>query len=789
MSAETYSIGIAGFGNPSTGLPYRLRCASLLDVGGTVEPAAIVVGWPASLASQIHLEQSWVSQGTYKVKVACGYEETIGLDLLEWAFQSNPESVGWLTTDETDASVTWQVEYRAGFSLPSVPYNLYLGRECVLVTARVVVAGHTYDLTVVRGMYGTTASAHKSGKYSDRLLYHQNSIVEGREFVVRELDLVADTETERWRGFLERPDGISGDLLVAELSAKNIFAFLGQPKKKLGEGRLIVPGVLQDISETWNQGGITVHEQGAQWQGAEMVARDEAMFLADTAPAGTDARYLPMVWGETLIAADIWGPSYDTSDDEPYHYFVRQMADDGRAGYTSLHGTEKASGADAKTGMLREVLIADAGLDDELSYSLIRDDNGNRSDHPLDILRNIWCSTGTGQWIWGGAHIKGHNGDFDWLSRPWGMSIPDDFIDHDGIDDLKHGFYEGLRARNFVLGHDDKLSVKDVTRRLLQPLFAFPAITSEGKLTIRTLLDPGPGNTDATITFDDLARPIETQPWSEQPHYASVTMNAVRRGLSDSYGYQITDADLAGYVSHRYPFSRSTFTVDAGDYGHPHDHYITPEAHILLRMIGQFVHLVLSRRIPEYVLEVKPTCTYLPSGSFITLTYSALVGADGERGVSTHRCVVLQSERDEKTRTQKLHVIDLFPLTRAEKNVAPSWRIIGVTSQTVFVISASSFSDDDRILWEATETYRLLDRTGAERGQGGVGSSFIYATGQVTLGTAFDNGGPVLPVVGDIIAIDDYYAPMSGPWGEYAYIAETSALLDAQASAHKWGVS
>lgn len=791
--ARTDSWGLAGWGDPDTGKPYRIRVAHGGDVSGEVRPAAILARdeggepqWPDSISTRLDIVGSWIESSSYSIKVVGLDTHEAGIALREYLWQSHPLPVAMLTADITAAATGMTVEEMPGESLPATPFNMYIGREVMRCTGKLGGSG-SYVLTVERGMYGTTATAHGSSAYDDAEIFTQNPICEGREVTVYEYDPSDDTEdTVLWRGILETPE-IVDDALAMQLTARDSWAYLSE--RMLGEGRLELEGRMVNVRET--PAPLTI------------LTDTLATVVQTSVGPFADGEYVVLTDGEAVASVRVAATAFSAGTG-PQSISWYTVGDDTNV---PLMGTEpeaiSASEAlSADLARLREVLIADPLSD----YSLVRDSGGTRSAHPLDVLRCIWCSTGTATWAVGGSHTIGDNDDgsgsgYDWLPAHWGAGIPHDLIAHDALDALKaHPMYSQLACENLLLGADDDSlpDLPEVTRRLLQPAFLVPAYDSQMRFSVIGLHDPGPEAVTATITQADIMADAEglggppiavrDQPWSTLQRYRRVRVDACRRGASGDHAATLLDTDIDERVRNRQPWGAPTLDVDAGDYGDPRTHRLSPSQRDALIDIGALRLAVLRDRLPEYVLTVAPWVTHLPAGSTISLTCRVLVGADAARGVTAHRCLVLESERSPSTRCQRLRVLDLYPLTRASQVVAPSWRVDSVTSTTVFTVEQTRYTDDDWATWRADIDFavHLYDRTGALRSTDGPSQGSI-SSGTVTLDDPwYASGSPITPAAGDVVEVADY--DEVSDWPELAWIAGSDATLGAaQDDPARWG--
>lgn len=773
----TFSWSVEGFGDPATGLPYRLRVAHKGNVSSGVVAGAIISSWPSTIETEIDFTRGSLVSSSYNITVQGIDRDPIGIALRRWVYQSNPLEIGYLDADLTAVATTLTFRVALGQSAPANNTNIYLEREVMRVT-NVTGAGPTYTLTVERGKYGSLAVAHDSHPAGDIAIYDANTIVVGRRVTVYDYDHRNDTESPVWAGILEKPDLGDGTLSMM-LPARDSWAHAQDTR--LGQGRFQGKGkIVTSEAAGLASGGSFIYQFGGEGH-----VVDPPLLL----PQGNKIA----IWeGETIVGAEVVAQRERQSPaGNPESVVVISEGGSGFDAYQPLFGTPAGEEGLAKPGTMREVLVADS----ESDLSMVRDDAGALSDHPVDILLNIMMSTGTATWPDGGGHSVGTNGNYDWLPKHWGLAIPASLIHTAGFEAFRTTYpYAGLRAQNFVLGAEKKLSkAPAVLRRILAPILAFPGFTSEYLLTLVRLVDPGPGNVDATITEANLQRDarqvaIQAQPWSKFPRFNSLLVEAARQGVSSEFGARVLDAEVHARAQNRNPQGK-VLEIDGGDYGDPVTHSLDEDLRAVLADLNARRLRVLRDRLPEYDLPLRAGVTNLPAGSTIELTVNVLVGPDGDRKtVSGHRCLVIASQRDPASRVQNIRVLDLYPLTRSDKLVAPSWRITAVTSDQVFDVEQTAFTSNDWTTWKDNASVELYSAAGANRSTDGPQSGTInLGTGRVTLsGSWRASSVAVTPVVGDIVRIPDYDAAQTD-WSAYAFIGDTNAQLGAGNDApHRW---
>lgn len=732
------SIGIEGWGDPVEGLPYRLRRSHAGDAGSSVIPALLLADYPTSLSERAQYHAGWSTRGNISFPVM-HLDGTIGATLRRWLWQANPEPVGRLAADVTAAALSLTAYTNAGKTWPATPFDLYLEREVLTVSAVAGAGGGApYTLTVTRGVYGSSPAAHYWAIDMDAHVYTVNPIVEGRRVTRYDYDTATDTETAVFQGLLMQPGGLSESMIVCDLEAESALGYFSS-EKMVGDGRYETVGYL--LAESGRVRGKLAPYDRLQARARSTVDDHLTMVVTD---------------GTTIRAVTAWTTGWDAQ--------LVQTAEPGLRG--PLYGTVGADSNDFVP--LWECLICDA----DSSMSMVRNEDGSRSDHPLDLLLNIMTSTGTTTWPAGGAHTVGSNGDYDWLPAHFGLGIPVGMIDVASIATLRNNdlYLSGLRCRNFVLS--EKCTAPELIGRILLPLGLWPSTSATGLITLAQIRDFADADADATLTDSDLSRRMTEQPWAEMERYGKIRIDLGHKGLSDSYSLQITDTDFSSYLSNRFPYGVPSLVIDGGDYGDPDTHSISDSVKESLRQINLVRWTLAVQRLPTYVAEFKASsASRLPPGSKVLLTNRVAVGDDGNRGVTTRRCIVIEQTYDEELGDQTLTMVDLYPVTRASRVVCPTWRIDSVVDAGEQTVSAAEFTDDDWSEWYEEAVGVLCDRTGAPKSTARLVN--------ITAGTVIPDGDwDVIPIVGDLLRVADYDDSV-GYWYGCAWIADADAALGA----------
>ena len=750
-------ITIEGFADPATG-SYRLRSALRYVDSGT---AAVILRGIPDFTTAFDPIGGWSTQSS--IAICCGdLESTAGSALVSYLFQARTDPIATLDSDYAAGSTSASANLRPGQSWPSTPFLLYIGRECWKVST-VTGSANPYTLTLSAGFGGTDEADHSSAAYADRHLYTTNQIVTGRKVTLSIVRGIPSKNFlyQRWTGQLEPDPTIDARLSTLNLSARGILVRASD--RTLGRGRLRAYGRVGYIGAGPGSGALV---------------RARATEL-DYTPIRAEGTRVPIVSSDGAIIAP-WVYSSEAVGYGGTSEWVFGPPGSGSGGFTRgytplLGSTIQSPLSEAEPGEIKEVLLADAG-ENSPSYSLVRDESGVRSDHPFDILLNIWTSTGTATYS-----TVGDNGSYDWLPAHWGAAIPVADIDVSGIEDLRNSRpFKGLRARSFLVGHGDSLpTLKEITVSLLQPILCAPAQSSEGKLTIKSVA-PGAAATH-TLTDANLVIPTESQPWGGFERAAKITMNCARIGASSDYARRILDRGFAKVIQNRYPIGVPELEIDAGHYGF--GPFGSGDTHRILSEQGALRWSLTVDRLPFYEATVRITYDdFYSVGEIVTVTHRAVIGDAGTRGVSSHTCCVISVHTDIGKMRQSLTLVDLYPLHKSSHKVAPSWRIATVTDDTHFTISPNEFTSDDTATWVDNATVTLWDRTGLRRDTSG--SAGVISGSAVTLTTAWTNKTAVTPDPGDLVRIGTYGS--SSYWGDYAYVADTAATLGSGDPPHRW---
>lgn len=781
VTAQTLAIEIEGLGTgTSNGLPLRLTGTELRTHASVAQYVPLLTSWPGTLSNSVDPLGGTTTQGTVTFSFLADAPASIyGDKVREFFLVTRPEPAALLYADITAASGTMSVVQIPGADSIASTDTLYHEREAYYVIGVSIGGGvDSSDLiTIQRGEYGTTAKAHASGAKDDREIYigstdgaSGNPIVESRKVTLYRYT-PGGSASAFWTGFVDRVEEAGGIITV---TARDLWSWVAG--SKLGVGAPIGTGAIFYIASDPNQRRVGAADTGGiDFTGPPLLSSGKYLVLSD---------------GEAITPAEV---SSETVDGVT-RYFLDTYGTNTEAGYELLYRTAASNriGAEPIIGdaVLREVLVSYS----DNTFSHFADSSGNHSSHPFDIIRNILCSTGEALWTSGGSRTVGSNGDYDWLPSYWGLAIDDDLIDHTGIDALKAlPPYAGLRMESLIVGMEGPEDAQEVLERIFQATGTFPAMSSDGKITIKDLRDPGTSGADATLTVNNIVNPGGGQSpirWRRSgfPLVRNMIVNIGRLGDDDKPVLQLQQSDFQDRQTKRYPQIAEDVIIDAIDYGTPDGAAPLEQADI--KAIFRWRWQLQTAPLPEYELEVICSVASLPAGSIVDVTAPGVMDIDGTRGITSHRCVVLDSQLNTETFSQRLRMLDLYPVTRADKLLAPAWEVASVVDAGEFSIQGSRFSADDTAFTIlTTEELHLYDSSGVLRSTLATGTVNTLTTTTVSMDQPFeDGGGNVTPNVGDIIVLAAYDLGADAVEDAYAFIADSDGTLGAASNpADRWG--
>lgn len=782
VTAQTLAIEIEGLGTGTgNGLPLRLTATELRTHASVAQYVPLLTSWPGTLSNSVDPLSGNTTQGTVTFSFLTDAPAAFyGDQARKFFLGSRPEPAALLYANITAASGTMSVVQIPGADSISSGDTLYHEREAYYVSGVSIGGGvDSSDLiTIQRGEYGTTAAAHTAGERDDRAIYigdtdgaSGNPIVESRKVTLYRYT-PGGSASAFWTGYIDRVEESGG---IVTVTARDLWSWVAG--SQFGVGAPIGPGAIFYLSSDPNNRRVGASD----FRGLD--ANTDALLLV----GGTQ---IVVSDGEAIVAADV-----TTEDvDGVKRLILSTTGSATEAGYDLLYRTtaQHRNGDEPilLTDTLREVLVSW----EDNTYSHFADASGNHSTHPFDIVRNLLCSTGTALWTSGGSRTVGSNGSYDWLPSYWGLGIDDALIDHTGIDAIKAlPPYANLKMESLIIGMEGPEDAQEVLERIFQSTGTFPAMSSDGKITIKDLRDPGSAGADATIGISQIVNTGGGQSplrWRRSgfPILKSMVVNIGRMGEDDKPVLQYQQTDFQDRQTKRYPQIAEDVEINATDYGTPYG--APPDEQEDIKSIFKWRWQLQTDPLPEYEFEVICSVSSLPAGSIVDLTAPGLMNSDATRGVTSHRCVVLDSQLNTESFTQRLRVLDLFPVTRANNLLGPAWEVATTTDAFNFTIQAARFSADDTAFSILTSEYlALCDSSGVLRSTVAPGLVDSLSTTTVVMDEPFrDGGGNITPSVGDVIFLASYDEHATTPPLDYAYIADANGTLGAASDpAHRWG--
>lgn len=786
--ATTYGVEISGFGVISGATPLRYLLTSRISPSITkYESAPIIAKFPSVVSTRVNILNSTCDMGTFRFKVGLTDQSPVARELRNWVFQSRPERSGlvYSAIDSTTDPVTFGVSLES----PSVGFAanqaIYIGREALKINSVTAPSGGFQILTCSRAIFGTAKQFHDAGPLDDRDIYLVNPVVLGREVTIFDIDIHdPNVSSPIWRGIIDSVNFDEG-LSMIDVACRDTFATYG--RRKVGEGRSEIFGVVynppaRDASETVF---VTIDESDFS-----TLSSDESttglLISGETTPATLpEIPYDTYSGYRAYIQSDCIVLMYGTIR----FYSSGFRSDSWNAlgdGVPTLLGTvcENDETQNKSKELLRECLVASKGTVSALinestpNVSHFADENGDQSFHPCDIFLCLLTSTGTASWE-GVVRTSGNNGDWDWLPSYWGLGVPENLVDSDGIKALRDGYLRGASCEALVIGEEKKSEdANKVFEKLLSPMLVFPCLNEEGLITLKQFRDVPLNAVVANIGDGDLVDYVQRQPYSTQERIDVVKVKACERP-GEKNAVTFINADGAGKRAKRYPFGSKDLTVDAGWYGDPVSQDVSTVSD-LLREVNSLRYLYVSDRLPEYTVEVRAGLPLIPAGSYISLTCRAIVAPGGSRGITNARCFVKSSSRNTGDRSQTLDLINVSQMTKADSYVSPSMLVdTGAHTTTSFLVDLDRFSSDDPSYFEIGDVVSLYDARGVRK-------SAADGTISGKLGTSFTlaPGFSVAPVAGDIIRLPDYADRVSSQ-EIYSWIADIDGTLDGD-DADRW---
>lgn len=712
---------------------------------------------------------------------------------LSFFWGARPKPVARLQSSWTVGTTSQVVDIIAGETVPAAGDIIYINREAIVLT-NVTGSGATRTLTMIRGQFGTDAEAHD---LEDPDIFLQNPVKLDRRVTLYEYDVRTDTEAVRWRGVVEGID-LSDETQVLCITCRDLLGTIS--KRRVARERWEGEVDLIRVDNGGTQNPLLFSIVSAGRDDSKIVdykpfyPNVDAGFLS-----GTD-QYTTLGFSIAAIALEIDGQAIAVAVNPPtipaagfaekYSHF------NDLGGFCRQLDGQTLEFEERKTMKAAEILVCDK--DSPLCY--FKDSAGDPTDHPANIILNILISTGTATWV-GATHTVGTNGgDYDWLPGSWGLGIPYTWIDTAAFALLVTRWpTSNLRARSgYIGGGGDNGSAWDLLSDLAQSMGAYLYMDDQARISIRRLADPGAGNTDHTLDAGDIAwaeNQGDEQGMTEQKPIYAISLECCQRGPGGDPA-QIIDAGVIGQKwLGRYRFHAVRDKLDSTRiYGDPVEHRLGRDV-MTLATVFRWRYAWAIDRLPQYRIRLVHGSDLVMPGQWITLSHPSIFdNATLTRGITAHRCLVLEGDWDIATGAQELVIVDIQPVTGADTLLSPAWSVAAVSSSTSFTLAAGQFTEStDRDLFVAGSTYKLhlwtADGQLRSTAATAYASAFNSGTGVVTLFAAFNNGGAVTPAVGDVVRLADYDNATGWQTLDYTWLGDASMLLGAaNDNAGRWDV-
>ena len=488
------SVTLAGLG-PRLGataatLAYRL-CSDEVDgdTGGTIDAdraLSCMTELPATISERIDLLTGVTDLGPISLKLrhAVTPPAADGWDsLFDWLSVHQPATEWELTAGVSAAAVLFVLASNAGLAVGQV---IYLGSEAVVVEA---VDGLGFQITVARGMYGTSAVAHDPIPDGDGTIYSRPRYLRGRR-----VELLLNL----------RDPSAQGDLVYPPAQEISVWAGL------LDDWRMTSPGEIElTCKPTLSRLDRTILRD--QWtgvaflpvswagpngdpvsgleslpapitvdvpDGAQLVL-PAAVPAADPGGEGWIRRFYARI-GDSLCELECWTVAEtDTSGGRYLLIAVGLLHTDETEIWEAEDGLQIAQvwptsarpdqrGYDARTPLQPFTISGDAVA----------------SEHPADIARMLITSTG-----------EAANGSWDVLPAGCGAQLPVAEVDADSWNALTWST-GGLRFPSLILGWDaEPVRLREwLEKEILGPLGWWLHQTVDGTIGIGRLQDVYPGD-------------------------------------------------------------------------------------------------------------------------------------------------------------------------------------------------------------------------------------------------------------------------------------------------------
>ncbi len=791
--------GLGTFAEYDLAQSLRISTENLIEVvGGTITYTRGLADLPTKISTTCEVLKGSTTQSTMQILIdrldlPDQTTQRYSRAALSFFWGARPKPVARIQSTITAGATSATVDIIAGETVPAAGDIIYINREAIALDG-VSGSGATRTLTMARGQFGTDAEAHD---LEDPGIFLARPVKLDRKVTLYEYNVRTDTETVRWRGVVEGID-LSDETQVLCVTCRDLLGTIS--KRRVARERWEGEVSISKPTPATGGEGLNISIRPLTRDDTKIV--DYKPFYPDVDAGflnGTD-QYTTLGFNIDAIALEIDGNAIATQVSAPIvpaagfankynHWTLLGGA------CRQIDGQNIDIDAASKTMKAAEILVCDA--DSPLCY--FADDAANPVDHPAYIILNILTSTGSSTWV-GGTHTVGTNGDHDWLPGSWGLGIPVAWVDTAAFIDLTQKWpTSNLRARSgYIGGGGDNGSAWDLLSDLAQSMNCYLYMDDQARISIRRLADPGTGNTDRTLDAGDIAwaeNEGDAQGMTEQKPIYAISLECCQRGPGGDPA-QIIDAGVIGQKwLGRYRFHAVRDKLDSTRiYGDPVEHRLGRDVQSLASVF-KWRYTYAVDRLPQYRIRLVHGSDLVMPGQWITLSHPYIF--DNEtltRGITAHRCLVLEGNWDIATGAQELVIVDIQPVTGASTLLSPAWQVSAVTSSTSFTLSDTHFEDGgERASFVAGSTYRLHLWTADGQLRSTVATAYASAfnsgTGVVTLFAAFNNGGAVTPAVGDVVRLADYDNSAGWQAQDYTFLGDASMQLGAaNDNAGRWDV-
>jgi len=757
------SVTLAGLG-PREGATaaseaYRLCSTEIAgDTGGSLDPDRLLsclTRLPGTISERVDLQRGTTDLGPISLAILHGVAPPAAdgwTDLWDFLSVQQPASSWQLSTGVSDSATAWTLVSSTGLTVGD---TLHIGSETVLVT----VIGGGGAITVVRGMYGTTARAHDPSPDGDGTLYDRPRFLRGRrvEVTLNLIDPSASSdlvyppvqEIAVWTGLVD--DWSMTTPGEVQLSCRSTLARLD---------RTILRQQWTGVAHIPVDWRVVDHDTGRLLSGIEALPMPitveipdgaqlrlpDAVPSADPGGEGWVRRYYARI-GDCLCECECWTET-ETDSTEGRHLIVA----------TALLETDDSQIWEGEELQIAQVWpLAKSpdprgyldGRDPLQPFTISGDSTG--TEHPAVVMRMLLNSTG-----------EASNGVYDVLPEELGLGIPVAELDADSWNEIAWST-SGLRFPGLILGWDmEPVRVREwLEREMLGPLGWWLYLTVDGTIGLGRLEDVYPGETLTVIDrvlYDQgvqlsgrLQDTISLQTWRYGWDWKAdrflrarlVTTNAARDRL-------VEDDSEAAFECAGIAIGESVGETTIG---------------ARTASIGRWW------ASPQPVLSLS-----VPLGRVDDIAVGTLVELDGltwpcpytggddwtgVAGLVTSRSVTLDPPGLGLT---------LQPLPDAVRGLwAPSATVVSHVGNTAITVEHDDYTehtDGDAGRFQAGQLVALYDYTGVPRCD--VAATIDSIAGDViTLVAAFSSGGaPVAPAAGDIITYPRWSggAAPAGSW-------------------------